>query len=191
MLIGQIWTRDTIGKAEIRQCLASAMVHRMGEAEQAKKLLSLAKYANLTIELETGHHLFKDTNGKFTEMVTPLTLDTDAHSVARLLPEYPHVDDVPVASTWRPNTPNGRHSESDGQQPGRPLDAIKDAAALSPEMDTKMILVLEMDEQEKNQNEIIEAVWQCGPDTRQGRAAKEELRAIRRYIAARHRNTMK
>lgn len=86
MLIGQNWSANSIGDAVIRQCLASALVHRMSEVAQAKKLLPLSKHANATIELDQGYWMFKDTRGQFTNMYTPYTDEFDSPQVARYLP---------------------------------------------------------------------------------------------------------
>jgi hypothetical protein len=57
---------------------------------------------------------------------------------------------------------------------------------LSSDLRTKMRLVLQMDQQTGTSvNKIIKDVWGVDADTRQGRAAKEELNTIRAYIAKR------
>jgi hypothetical protein len=83
-------------------------------------------------------------------------------------------------SVWRPQD----ESESDVHKPGQPLDAITGTVTLTPELHSKLLRVLDMDSQNKNQNEIISCVWLVEPDTRQGRAAKEELKLVRAAIAS-------
>lgn len=86
ILIGQYWSAQGIGGAVVRQCLASALVHRMGDVEQAKKLLGIPKHAQAALQLQAGHHVFKDTQGGYAETVTPAIVDADLLQVAQLIP---------------------------------------------------------------------------------------------------------
>jgi hypothetical protein len=69
------------------------------------------------------------------------------------------------------------------------VDATFTAVTLTPELERKLLRVLDMDSHNKNQNEIINAVWMVEPDTRQGRVAKEELKLIRAAIASHAKKT--
>ncbi len=93
-----------------------------------------------------------------------------------------------VASTMtsaRPMASNGVH------QPGTPLDAQSENVSLPFELRSKVSQVLDMDAQSANQNDIIKQVWNVEPDSRAGRAAKEELKMIRASIAEHARKTMR
>ena len=78
------------------------------------------------------------------------------------------------------------------QQPGKPLEMTNGSGeqGLTHAQKEKMLQVMEMDEGHKSQNEIITTVWGCDPTTRQGRAAAEELRLIRSYIAQQARKSI-
>lgn len=91
-----------------------------------------------------------------------------------------------MASTGRPLSSTEEESGRDLSPPGQPLDATNEDEELTTDLRTKMRLVLQMDQQEGTTvNKIIKEVWGIEPDTRQGRAAKEELQTIRSYIAKR------
>jgi hypothetical protein len=131
ILIGQYWSAQGIGNAVIRQCLASALVHRMGDVEQAKKLLGLPQHAKTSLQLKQGHHVFKDTQGGYAETVTPQIVESDLVDVARLV--LPYVSETsPKPARNQPeitipdladNPLRNRHETSIRNQPEQALQA--------------------------------------------------------------------
>ncbi len=84
MLIGQRWAHEEIGGANIRSSLASQLVHRFTDENQAKLLIG-GRNGPKCLELPTGHYLFRDTSGVLKEMVTPYTDEQDIYTVLSLL----------------------------------------------------------------------------------------------------------
>lgn len=84
MLMGQRWSAQDLGGADIRTSLASTLAHRFTDEDQARKLVGGRNGARC-LELPTGHFLFRDTNGGITEMITPLTTIEDGAIIQSML----------------------------------------------------------------------------------------------------------
>jgi hypothetical protein len=107
LLIAQRWSEQDLGGkpwgAAIRSSLASMLAHRFIDEEQAKKLIG-TKNGPRCLELEQGHYLFRDTQGRLTEMVTPFTCEEDSLLVLRLLGKLESVEaavHLPIAKPQR------------------------------------------------------------------------------------------
>lgn len=173
LLIGQRWSAQDLGGADIRSSLASKLAHRFSDEDQAKRFMG-SKYGKQLLELETGHFLFYDTKGKTAEMVTPATYAEDGALVARI------IEGEGVTSTNDFATSESTSTEEDFEaeeavtsRPVKPLDARSEQ-------------VLSMLKKQAGQNEIIEQVWGLkSSDGRPYRAAVEEYRVILASLVSR------
>jgi hypothetical protein len=155
LLIGQVWTAQQIGGADLRRSLASRIVHRIDE-EYAKLLLG-SKYGQKCIELEVGSSWFRDTNGGTNKMLTPATYKEDGYTIAEIL-GWQEVDlvvdewDIPASETGSQNGNRPLPEPTNGnwfRQPGK-----------RREVDTeKLDIVREMLKNRKSQNEIVSTVF--------------------------------
>lgn len=127
-----------------------------------------------------------------TRVRTPLA---DNEATFTLLGDMAHMDE-PNSSTVEadtivstlypqsyPSSATGYNSGYNEKPPGQPLD-ITNGDFLSHAQKAKVYHILEMDEQRKGQNAIIQEVWNVEPNTREGRDAADELRQIRAQMAA-------
>ena len=103
MLIGQRWSQQDIGGADIRTSLASTLAHRFTDEEQARKLVG-SRNGPRCLELPTGHFLFRDTNGGLTEMITPATNIEDGESIRRILAGTGDARSLPDMETTTENS---------------------------------------------------------------------------------------
>jgi hypothetical protein len=85
-------------------------------------------------------------------------------------------------SELSPREENGYSNGDSGEQGGKQLDTPS-GILLDQAQKMKLLQVLELDAQQKGQNDIIRTIWGQEPNTRQGQAAAEELRLIRAFIA--------
>jgi len=84
MLIGQRWSHQDIGNANIRSSLASSLAHRFTDETQSRLLIG-GRAGSRCLDLPTGHFLFRDTNGNVTEMITPYTEQHDLDQIVSLM----------------------------------------------------------------------------------------------------------
>lgn len=85
LLIGQRWSRSDIGNPAVRGAVASMMVHRLTDANQIELLLGTKKHVHPVLGLDTGHHMFRDTKGGLSEIITPHTTGGDGEYIRWLL----------------------------------------------------------------------------------------------------------
>lgn len=209
ILIGHKWARQDIGGDNaVRTNATTYLCHRLNDESQANLLLGSGQ-GKKVLGLNVGAYWITGPtwNAEQAKIRTPDISAADLPVLRQIkqrrievINQANVVDADPVASamasgitsTWRPDTSYGRDTEQEINLGGRPLDVTKDDLSLSDSLHTKMLMVIEMDEQgDKNMNEIISTVWGVNPDSRQGRAAKEELKQIRAYIATHARKTMR
>lgn len=187
LLIGQRWSAQDLGGADIRTSLSSKMGHRFSDEGQAVRFMG-SKHGKRLLELETGHWLFYDTKGKTSEMVTPETLSQDGRMIARIL--------TGVATSEPTSEPDFIASEITSAPslyllPGAEADATTDAPIERVDVPTdaltpQALRVLNMLREKRGQNEIIEEIWGFkSTDGRPYRAAVEEYRIVLATLASR------
>lgn len=182
LLIGQRWSSQDLGGADIRTSLASKMAHRFSDEDQAKRFIG-SKYARKLLELETGHWLFYDTKGKTSEMVTPETISADGARVTSII--------MGVPASGSTSETDFTTSEIASAQPLYLLpSADKDVATDAPiqpvdVLTPQSLQVLSLLRERKGQNEIIEEVWGFkSSDGRPYRAAVDEYRIVLALLAS-------
>lgn len=172
MLIGQRWSHQDIGGADIRTSLASTLAHRFTDEEQAKKLVG-SRNGSRCLELAQGHYLFRDTQGTLTEMITPYTVEADGAYIQRLL-DGGYQDESSYETSQKParnqyvalpapstDTFSRNLLESGVKAATKPVtDELEgqDAALVS-----KMQHVLKMQAEGKQKAEIIKTLWGVSP----------------------------
>lgn len=187
LLIGQRWSAQDLGGADIRTSLSSKMGHRFSDEGQAVRFMG-SKHGKRLLELETGHWLFYDTKGKTSEMVTPETLAQDGRVIARIL--------TGAATSEPTSEPDFITSEITSAPSlylllGAEADATTDAPIERVDVQTdaltpQALRVLNMLREKRGQNEIIEEIWGFkSTDGRPYRAAVEEYRAVLATLASR------
>jgi hypothetical protein len=187
LLIGQRWSAQDLGGADIRTSLSSKMGHRFSDEGQAVRFMG-SKHGKKLLELETGHWLFYDTKGKTSEMVTPETLAQDGRMIGRIL--------TGAATSEPTSEPDFITSEITSAPslyllPGAETDATTDAPIEQVDVPTdaltpQALRVLNMLREKRGQNEIIEEIWGFkSTDGRPYRAAVEEYRAVLATLASR------
>lgn len=187
LLIGQRWSAQDLGGADIRTSLASKLAHRFSDEGQAVRFMG-SKYGKKLIELAPRHWLFYDTDGVTSEMVTPETVSEDGAIVARIL--------TSVAVSNPMAIPDSDASEITSAPPlyllpGVGMDAGADAITEPLDAQTEALTpqamrVLALIKEKRGQNEIIEEIWGFkSSDGRPYRAAVEEYRAVLAELAGR------
>lgn len=183
LLIAQRWSEQDLGGrnfgAAIRTSLASRLAHRFGDEEQAEKLVG-RKNAARCLDLEQGHYLFRDTQGRLMEMVTPLTLESDAEYIQHLLgietsPETPpksHENTRDFVVSEVPETPRNQPETSPESTPGR--TRFLELA--------RQIIVMQAEGIQKP--EIMRNIWKVNPGSTEAyKRANEEYQQVMRFIA--------
>jgi len=94
-VIGQSWIAEECGGTKIRRALHAVFVHRI-DVDYAKFLIKPAKWYKQTEQLETGHCLYQDLDGKIQKLIMPYVEDGAAVKVAELLRQV-----APPAETER------------------------------------------------------------------------------------------
>ena len=199
MLIGHKWARQDIGGDNaLRTNATTYLCHRVNDKGQAELLLG-SEMGPQALKLTIGWYLITGSTwqGQVSKIRTPMISAQDIPAIleAKLLwqdsasaitsPGRPQ--GVQVTSAWRPQLSDGRDTENNVHKPEKPMDAQTDTNILADDLRSKTLKVLECDMQGMLQNSVIEQVWGIKPDTREGRAAKEELLQIRKYIAQQQR----
>lgn len=174
MLIGQRWSQQDIGGADIRTSLASMLAHRFTDEEQAKKLVG-SRNGPRCLDLPQGHYLFRDTQGQLSETVTPDTVEADGVYIQRLLdggnqPEISQkaarnqYSELPAPSTdmyARKQLESGLKAVRNEHQDEQ------DEQDVSTEQDTelysRMQQVMRMQADGKQKAEIIRTLWGVSP----------------------------
>jgi|SRR5579872_184014 len=83
-VIGQTWVAEECGGTKIRRALHAVFVHRI-DTDYAKYLIKPARWHKQTEQLDTGHCLYQDLDGKIQKLIMPYVEDGAAVKVAELL----------------------------------------------------------------------------------------------------------
>jgi len=185
LLIGQRWSAQDLGGADIRSSLASKMAHRFSDEDQAKRFIG-SKYARALLELETGHWLFYDTKGKTSEMVTPETLASDGGIIASIMSQsQEYTPEISYESTLKPR-------ETTLQIPERTTgDLEEEASSFDVESTTesteKLALarqIIQLQATGMQKAEIMRRIWNVSPGgTEAYRQAQEQYQQTMSFIA--------
>ena len=195
MLLGHRWSKDDIGKVNIRTVASTVMAHKQNDEGQAAVLVGSKKHVAEVLSLTPGSYMFRSVNAmvddtgaqeyRLTKVQTPMISAHDASWVLQLKAEVEawlatseptsHPTSTPIDfGTYRSRTksleqPNEVESDPD----------------LSPELLSLMHNVMEMEAQGPyTQKEVIAQVW--GPEYTSGDRfykAQSELMQIRKAIA--------
>jgi hypothetical protein len=193
MLIGQRWSHQDIGGADIRTSLASALAHRFTDEEQAKKLVG-SRNAARCLELQQGHYLFRDTQGALTEMVTPFTVESDGAYIQRLLDHEENAGNQPERSyetsqkgarnqyaeiATPPPDISTRNLLESGVKAGTKAVYTEELEGQDAALIARMQQVLKMQAEGKQKAEIIRTLWGVSPG---GSQAYEQANAEYQHL---------
>lgn len=173
LLIGQRWSAQDLGGADIRTSLASKMAHRFSDEDQAKRFIG-SKYGKRLLELETGHWLFYDTKGKTAEMVTPETYAEDGAIIARILETSPE-------STLKPR-------ETTLQIPERTTGNLASQEPESTPESTELVMlarqIMALQAAGTQKAEIMRQIWRVNPGgSQEYREAQARYQEVMQFIA--------
>lgn len=176
MLIAQRWSEHDLGGknygAAIRGSLASTLAHRFQDEEQAKKLAG-SRQGPLCLSLPQGHHLFRDTEGTQTEMLTPATYKADGEIIQQKLDE-----------NTRENTPY--RAENTGERRENTVISIADYQAENTDLAAKARAVMAFQAEGMQKPEIMRRVWGVNPGgTEEYKRAAQQYQEVMKYIAER------
>jgi hypothetical protein len=161
MIIAQRWSENDLGGknygAAIRSSLSSRICHRFTDEDQAKRFIG-SKYGVKSLELQKGHHFYRDTEGGIKETVTPYTVQADGEVIRGLL--FPASltsrstsEVLPAASQTQPEALEEVDYEAD-------TEVLEDDLEMPVSEDFKTARVREMLRAKASQNEIISTIWQ-------------------------------
>ncbi len=199
MLLGHRWSRDDIGKVNIRTVASTIMAHKQNDENQAALLVGSHRHVKEVLDLMPGSYLFRGVNPmvddegtveyRLTKVQTPMISAHDASWVKQLK----HDVEAWVAGSQPPSEDLPRHQQTEQfsengsyvNQPGKALEVESDSD-VPPELLSLMYRVMECEaEGVRNQEEVIERVW--GPEYTSGRKRQEvaipQLMQIRKAIA--------
>lgn len=202
MILGHKFAAQDIGNIKIRTSASNVLAHRYNDENQAKVLLGSdgKKCLNVTQGsywlrgLMTGD-LQQVWTPKITEHEIPLVLDIMGETTT--LPDTPYVEADPYSQPISDPYPTHIQEQNDGYGFERPVETIDSAdmathIQLTHAQKAKVIMVMDMDSNQASQGEIIKAVWEVEPNSRQGQeVAKGELRLLRAFIAEQARKAVK
>ncbi len=187
LLIAQRWSEQDLGGrnygAAIRSCLASTLAHRFTDEEQAQKLAG-RKNAAHCLELEQGHYLFRDTQGRLMEMITPLTLESDAIYIRSLLARMENTpENTPKP---RENTPTSEVSRELENTP-KPRENTPESTQETTSENTRLVelarQVLAMQADGMQKPDIMRNVWKVNPGgSEEYKRANEEYQQVMRFL---------
>jgi hypothetical protein len=202
ILIGHRWSRQDIKDVAIRTNASTILAHRFNDEGQAKNLLG-ESHGKQALKLTSGQYwlagLFTGEPKKITTPMisghdVPLVLDIRGRHTR--LPQGEYVETVmsdvmsDTISTSYPEDACGDDSGDDMEPLVKHVEMTSPLSSLPGDLSVKLLQVLELDEQHKSQNEIIQTVWGVDPSHREGRAAADELRQIRAWLAAQQRQRL-
>lgn len=204
MLIGHKWTQQDIGGDNaVRTNATTYLCHQINDQDQARLLLGSRgkELLNLTVgEYWITGPTWNESPAKIcTPMISavdlPLLMQIKSRGVQILNQSNFTENTVSTVvsedmSASSPIQTSDTFNGHDTEALEKPVDMSGDNTTLTPDLQAKMHLVLDMDAKQSSQNEIISAIWGADPSTRQGRAAAEELRQIRAYLAYLHRKQL-
>ncbi len=81
------WSDKAIGGASLRRLIHSVLCHRM-TVDYSKYILESKQWCRQTAGLHTGHLIYKDNEGSYTQLIVPFISAEDAATIARLLAEH-------------------------------------------------------------------------------------------------------
>lgn len=193
MLIGQRWSHQDIGGADIRTSLASTLAHRFTDEEQAKKLVGSRNGARC-LELPQGHYLFRDTQGALSEMITPLTTMEDGDFIQSILNARAGAENtVENTEKTRETTPLLAGKQGGiyalpallkaGETTGETTEKTPITEQRQDAETARMMLVARLHSEGKTKPEIIRAVWNVNPGGSQAyETANSEYQSIMRRV---------
>ncbi|MBV9690948.1 MAG: DUF87 domain-containing protein [Ktedonobacteraceae bacterium] len=184
LLIAQRWSEQDLGGrnfgAAIRTSLASTLAHRFTDEEQAQKLIG-RKNAARCLELEQGHYLFRDTQGQLMEMTTPLTVESDATYIQRLL----GVENSPE-KTEKPRENTPEREVSDPPETPRNQAETTERTPENPQMLERARQIIAMQAEGAQKPDIMRQLWKVNPGGSEDyKRANEEYQHVMRFIAER------
>ncbi|MEO6891595.1 MAG: hypothetical protein ABI324_21615 [Ktedonobacteraceae bacterium] len=202
MLLGHKWAKQDIGDNSVRTNATTYLCHKMNDEGQGRLLLGQSQGKNV-LTLAVGSYYITGSSWTEEPMVihTPMVSAADlpllvAMKNRQIIPVLKQenviestVSDPIAVAVSDPIAVEDEFGDS-VEQPGKHADTAT-AISLSDAQKVKLRTVIDLDLQEKGQNEIIRAAWGCEPNTRQGQIAAEELRQIRAYLAEQHTRMMR
>lgn len=160
MLIGQRWSAQDIGGADVRTSLASTLAHRFTDVDQAKKLVGDGREANKCLRLAQGHYLFRDTSGALNEMTTPNTVAEDGEYIQQLL-DHPETSIRNQPETSPKVVESSGYTEPlkpDRNQPETSYETRDEAA-----LEALGMRIIQMQADGMQKPEIMKAIWNVSP----------------------------
>ena len=195
MLLGHRWSKDDIGKVNIRTVASTIMAHKQNDEGQAAVLVGSKKHVAEVLNLTPGSYMFRSVNAmvdetgaqeyRLTKVQTPMISAHDASWVLQLKAEVEawlatsHPTSHPTSTPIDFGTYRSRTKSLE-----QPNEVERDPD-LSPELLSLMHNVMEMEAQGTyTQKDVIAQVW--GPEYTSGDRfykAQSELIQIRKAIA--------
>ncbi len=202
MLLGHRWSRDDIGKVNIRTVASTVMAHKQNDEGQAAVLVGKANVKDV-LDLTPGLYMFRSINPleddegekeySLTRVQTPMISAHDAPWIMQLKRDVqawlgvseptsrPTANQLLTDYQAQQLAENGSRSN----QPGK-LREVESDPHLDPELLSFMHKVMEAEaDGVANQKELISLVW--GPEYTDGRkfseVAQPQLMQIRKAIA--------
>jgi hypothetical protein len=203
MLLGHRWSKDDIGKVNIRTVASTIMAHKQNDENQASILVGSKKNVQEVLNLTPGSYMFRSVNAmvddtgaqeyRLTKVQTPMISAHDASWILQLKQDVeewlatseptsrPTTNQLPTDYQAQQFTENGSRSEPPGK-----LLKVEGDPNLNPELLSLMYRVMEVEaDGVANQKELIALVW--GPEYTEGRkfseVAQPQLMQIRKAIA--------
>lgn len=195
MLIGQRWSAQDLGGADIRTSLAATLAHRFTDEDQAKKLVG-GRNGPRCLDLETGHWLFRDTNGKLTEMETPYTSVEDGLIIQQLLPgarstePRGYVPETSYESTLKPAESRPLLTErTTGEITAQPAtfyqESTEETSPESTELITLARRIMALQADGKQKAEIMRQIWGVNPGgSQEYKNAQAKYQQVMQFIAS-------
>jgi hypothetical protein len=188
MLIGQRWSAQDLGGADIRTSLSSKLAHRFSDEDQAKRFVG-SKHGPSLLELETGHWLFFDTNGKARRMETPATFAEDGQVIAQILGESspertlkprettPEITEITPSKVIALGARNFR--ETSEEEP----ESSPESTDESSQMEELAVAIMRLQAQGKSKTDIMREIWGVNPGASESyRQAQEQYQEVMKYI---------
>lgn len=185
MLIGQRWSQQDLGGADIRTSLSSKLAHRFSDEDQAKRFFG-SKHGPTLLELETGYWKFADTHGKVTDMITPATYSDDGRYIADLIVESTAETTVKPRENTEdlPEITDGKILQIAPRNQAETTPESSDESTEMQRLEQLARAILAMQADGKSKNEIMRTLWGVNPGASEAytRAQAEYVEVIR-YIA--------
>ena len=176
MVAGHEWTGKEI--VNLRRALHAVFVHRLDEG-YAKYLID-SKHSKFTEKLRTGANFFKDTDGDYHELRTPLGTPGDAATIATMLLqiEGPYEQNQIVSENVSDRF-NSVSNVSDRAETRNVSEILSLEMPRETFHETKQEQVKRLKATGYNQSQIIQIIWNCKPGATQAyEDAKAEYKQI-------------